>query len=141
MSDCAIVEIYSALADLKIGKVKARGLSKVQLSVTKADLPMRMLLPSTEGEVNFISLGVLNRAMWEIRDLCLWAIIQPGNSLSTYAESMVQYLKLYTAAIKDLRGPTSQSNIKAMRFTIGPVPWGDQDLWAIDIRLTVEEIF
>lgn len=140
MSECAIVEIYTALANLRIGKVKARNITKVKLSVTKKDLPVRMLLPSTEGQLNFVSFGVLNRVSWEIRDLCLWAPIQAGSSVELYAESMVTYLKLYVAALKTIRNPTLQSNITGVAFGIGPVPWGDKDYWAIDTRLTVEEI-
>jgi hypothetical protein len=140
MSESAIETIYREISKMTISKVKARNIDKVKLTVNQKDLPMRMLLPSTQAEHTFVGFGTLNRLTWVIRDLCLWAPIKSGSSIEKHAGSMVSYIKLYIDALKSNRNPTLQSNIMGVTFSMGPIPWGDGDFWAIDTTLTVEEI-
>lgn len=140
MSESAISAIYKAIANFKISNVKSRNISKIKLIVKDADLPCRMLLPSTSGELSFVGIGSLNNITWVIRDLCLWAPLTAGSGIEQFADSMVGYIRLYVAAIKAHRNPTNQSNITGIAFQMGPVPWAENDYWAIDVTLTVEEI-
>jgi len=140
MSASAIQEIYLELSKAQIGNARSRNIDKVKLGFRKSDLPMRMLLPSTTGSLSYVSFGTLNRIEWVIRDLCLWAPLTSGSGVEKHAGSMVTYLKDYIATLKTIRNPTSQSNITGVAFAIGPVPWAENDYWAIDVTLTVEEI-
>lgn len=140
MSESAIESIYLKLSKTKIGNARARNIDKVKLKVTRRDLPVRMLLPSTTGDLSYISFGTLNRIEWVIRDLCLWAPIVSGTGVEKHVGSMVTYIKDYIAVLKTIRNPTDQSNITGVAFAMGPVPWADADYWAIDVTLTVEEI-
>ena len=140
MSESAIDAIYRELSKTKIGNAKARNIDKVKLGINKRDLPVRMLLPSTTGDLSFVSFGTLNRIEWVIRDLCLWAPLVSGTGVEKHAGSMVTYIKDYIAKLKTIRNPTTQSNITGVAFAMGPVPWAENDYWAIDVTLTVEEI-
>jgi hypothetical protein len=140
MSESAIESIYRELSKTKIGNARARNIDKVKLGVNKRDLPVRMLLPSTTGDLSFVSFGTLNRIEWVIRDLCLWAPLVSGTGVEKYAGSMVLYIKDYIAKLKTIRNPTGQSNITGVAFAMGPVPWAENDYWAVDVTLTVEEI-
>ena len=139
MSESAIEEIYLALSKAKIGNAKARNIDKVKVKVTRRDLPCRMLLPSTAGDLVFVGFGPLNSIDWVIRDLCLWAPITQGG-IEKHAGSMTTYIKDYVAKIKTMRNPTAQSVIVGAAFAMGPTPWGDEDYWAIDTTLTIREI-
>ena len=140
MSDCVLDEIYRSLANMTIGSVKSRNIDKIKLQVVKGDLPVRMLLPKTSGELEFVGIGSLNKITWVIQDLCLWAPLTAGKGIQHFAKGMVEYIQLYAAAIKALRNPTTQSVITGVGFELGPVPWADKDYWSIDTTLTVEEI-
>jgi len=139
MSESAIDAIYLKLSKTKIGNAKARNIDKVKVKVTRRDLPCRMLLPSTTGDLTFVSFGTLNSIDWVIRDLCLWAPIQSGG-VEKHAGSMVTYIKDYVAKLKTMRNPSAQSEIVGVAFAMGPTPWGDEDYWAIDTTLTIREI-
>lgn len=136
----AVSEIYTSLANMTISSIKVRNIDKVKLTINRGDLPVRMLLPSTAGELEFIAIGSLNKITWVIRDLCLWAPLSAGSGIEQFADGMVEYIKLYMAEIKSNRTPTSLSNITGVAVQMGPIPWADKDYWAVDITLTVEEI-
>ena len=140
MSESAISAIYKEIANFKISNVKSRNIDKINLIVKDADLPCRMLLPSTSGELSFVGIGSLNNITWVIRDLCLWAPLTAGSGIEQFADSMVGYIRLYVAAIKAHRNPTNQSNITGIALQMGPIPWAEKDYWAIDVTLTIEEI-
>ena len=130
MSESAIDAIYRELSKTKIGNAKARNIDKVKLGINKRDLPVRMLLPSTSGDLSFVSFGTLNRIEWVIRDLCLWAPLVSGTGVEKHAGSMVTYIKDYIAKLKTIRNPTGQSNIIGVAFAMGPVPWAENDYCA-----------
>ena len=140
MSESAIESIYLKLSKTKIGNARARNIDKVKLKVTRRDLPMRMLLPSTTGDLTFVSFGTLNSVDWVIRDLCLWAPLVSGTGVEKHVGSMVTYIKDYIAKLKTMRNPSAQSEIVGVAFAMGPVPWADEDYWAIDTTLTIREI-
>jgi len=135
----AIEEIYLALANLELGGVKSRNLPEVKLQVRLADLPLRILVPSTTGELSFIAIGTLNKITWDITDLCLWAPLS-GGGIEQYAAPMMDYVKSYLSEIKNMRNPTSQSNIVGLGVELGPTPWADSDYWAIRMNLAIEEV-
>ena len=56
-----IKAIYTSIANMKVGSIKSRNVTKVKLVIKDSDLPMRMLLPSTSGEMEFIALGNLQK--------------------------------------------------------------------------------
>jgi len=136
----AVKEIYREISNMKLKGVKARNIDKIKLAVRKSDLPIRMLIPSTEGDLEFVGIGTLNNITWVIRDLCLWVPLSAGSGVEQYADSMIEYIQLYVMALKSLRNPTAQSNITGVAFEMGPVPWADKDYWAVNVTLTVEEI-
>jgi hypothetical protein len=135
-----IQNIYKDIANMKVGSVKSRNVDKVKLGVTKGQLPLRMLLPSTSGEMEFIAIGNLQNMRWAIRDLCLFAPLTKGSGVQQFSKAMVDYLDLYMKQIKDNRHPGTNANIVGVEVQMGPIPWGAEDYWAVDITLTVEEI-
>ncbi len=138
MSD--ILKIYKSIANMKVGSIKSRDIDKVKLAIRNSDLPMRMLLPSTAGDMGFIAMGNLQNMAWTIRDLCLFAPLTKGKGVEAYSKAMVEYLSLYMKEIKKNRNPTRLSNIVGVEGQMTPVQWADTKYWAIDIVLTVEEI-
>jgi len=135
-----IQDIYTSIANMKVGSVKARNINKVKLAVRNSDLPMRLLLPSTSAEGDFIMIGNLQNVGWAIRDLCLWAPLSAGKGVEQFADSMLDYISLYIAQVKENRNPATNATIMGVEAQMGPVPWGDTDFWAVDITVTVEEI-
>ena len=136
----AIKEIYESIANMTVGSVKARNITEIKLAVKQVDLPMRMLVPRTTGDLGFVGIGDLNQITWVIRDLCLWAPLAAGSGIQQFAESMQDYLVLYIAEIKANRNPTAQSVITGVAFDMTPTPWADNHYWSIDITLTVDEV-
>jgi len=131
--------IYTALANMRVGSVKARNINKVKLSIKAADLPIRLLLPGTKGEGEFVAMGTSQKMIWTIRDLCIWAPLTMGKGIEQFAESMVDYMALYIEAVKNNRFPVNCTNILSWEIQLGPIPWADTDYWSIDCTLTVEE--
>jgi len=134
-----IRDIYSVLSDMAVGDVKARNLDEIKLNLRSSDCPMRLLLPATTGEQGFVAIGTMTKTAWAIRDLCLWQPIIEGTGIEQCANDMLGYIELYAAAIRALRTPTPESHVVSVSFTLGPVPWGTVDFWAIDTTVTVEE--
>ena len=139
MSASAIMEIYRAISDLVVGDTKCRALDEANLAVRAVDMPLRILLPHTEGDDRFIAIGTLNGIEWKVRDLCLWAPVVAGAGFQQFAEPMVAYVKLYISALKTMRIPTEQSHIRSVSFALGLAPWAEAQYYAIDTTLTVEE--
>src|SRR3970040_2682058 len=138
MPDSLIASIYLAIANLAIGGVKSRNLPEAQLAIEQADLPIRILLPSTKGDGSFVLVGSVEKVSWSIRDLCLWAPID--KDLVDVAEPMLRYITAYLTALKALRGPTSQSHVAGFDFQIAPIEWNGASYWAVDATLSVEEV-
>ena len=134
----AIEEVYLALSNLEIGGVKSRNLGQVKLEIRQADYPLRILLPSTRGEMSFVMIGSVQKITWKIRDLCLWAPVTAGE-VAQHAGPMLDYVRGYLEALRGLRGPTGQSYVLGFSAQMGPVLWGDVDAWAVDCNVTVEE--
>ncbi len=139
MSDSAIPDIYTALTNLPIGGVKARNITGVRLQMPQADLPLRLLLPSTGGNMSFVAIGTLQKLDWTITDVCLWAPLGAGG-IQQYAGPMLNFIREYIAALKSLRAPTSQSYVTGVAFQMGPLPWGDDDYWAVSTTVQVSEV-
>ena len=118
-----ILDIYESISKMKVGSVKSRNVDKIKLAVPKGSLPMRMLLPSTSGEMEFIAIGNLQRMSWAIRDLCLFAPLTKGSGVHQYSKAMVDYISLYLAQIKTNRNPGTNSNIVGVEVQMGPIPW------------------
>ena len=135
-----IQDIYKNIANMQVGSIKSRNVDKVKLAVPKGSLPMRMLLPSTSGDMEFIAIGNLQQMNWAIRDLCLFAPLTKGSGVQQFSKAMVDYLSLYMEQIKENRNPSTTSHIVGVEVQMGPIPWGAEDYWAVDITLTVQEI-
>ena len=138
MSD--ILDIYKSIANMKVGSIKSRDINKVKLGIRDSSLPLRMLLPSTRGEMDFIAIGDLQRMGWAIRDLCLFAPLTKGSGIQQFSKVMVDYLSLYIAQVKVNRNPTTTSTIVGVEVQMQPIQWAEKSYWAVDITLTVEEI-
>jgi len=135
-----IQEIYKAVSNLEIGSVKSRNIDKVKLVVRDGSLPLRLLLPSTTGDMDFIALGDMQGVAWTIRDLCLFAPLTKGRGIEQYSSAMVDYLSLYFEQIKANRNIYGTSTIIGVEGSMNPVQWAEKSYWAIDITLTVKEI-
>ena len=136
-----ILAIYNSIANMKVGSVPCRDIDQVQLLIKDADLPMRMLLPSTSGEMAFIAIGSLQNMHWAIRDLCFFAKVTEGRGIEHFSQALVEYLSLYLKQIKANRNPTKLSNIVGVEGQMGPQLWGDKEwYWAVDITVTVKEV-
>jgi hypothetical protein len=136
----AIKNIYRELSNMTVGSVKARNIDRVKLAINQDDLPVRLLLPSTKGEMEFVAIGSTQKMTWAIRDLCLWAPLSSGKGVEQFAKSMVDYIDLYIQGVKSLRHPTNCSNVLGVEIQMGPIPWAETDYWAVDITVTIEEM-
>ena len=134
----AIDDIYLAFANLDLGGITCRNLPEVTLEVAQADLPLRIMVPSTQGEGTFVMIGTLQKVEWAIHDLCLWAPMSGGNE-QQYFQPMMDYIKAYLTALKTLLTPTDQSHLTGWTFQVGPRAWGDAQYWAVDATFSVEE--
>lgn len=135
-----IQDVYRSIANMEVGSIKSRNVDKVSLAIRKGSLPLRLLLPSTTGEMEFIAIGNLQKMGWAIRDLCLFAPLGKGSGVQQFSKAMIDYLDLYMKAIKSNRSPATNCTIVGVEVQMGPIPWGAEDYWAIDITLTIEEI-
>ena len=136
-----IASVYTAIAAYApTGATTTRNISAVQLTVRNADLPCRLLLPSTSTEGDFVMMGNVQKVGWAIRDLCLWAPLGAGTGIAQYSSAMLTYISSYLSKIKAGRNPATNCTIVGYEAQMGPVPWGDKDYWAVDITVTVEEI-
>ena len=134
-----IRDLYTTISEMVVGSVTARDLDGIKLIVRAEDCPVRLLLPSTTGEGNFVAIGTLTKTVWGIRDLCLWQPVNAGTGIEQCAGDMVAYIELYAAALRLLRNPGPAANVSAMSFRLGPVMWGTVNYWAIDVTLEIEE--
>jgi hypothetical protein len=132
-------DIYFAVSEMAVGDVEARNLDELKLQVKMDDCPVRLLLPATEGDLEFFGLGSLTRVTWRIRDLCLWQPVVAGTGIEQCADDILAYIELYSSAVRALRNPSAGSAVTGVTYKIVVVPWGTTDFWAIDIILTVEE--
>ena len=135
----SIRDIYRVISEMAVGDVQARNLDEIKLAVRASDCPMRLLLPSTQGNQGFVAIGTLSRTIWTIRDLCLWQPVIEGSGIEQCANDMMAYIELYAAGIRRMRAPTPESNIISVTFQLGPIPWAVTDFWAIDVTVEVEE--
>jgi len=141
MVDSEIHDIYLALSKMKVGKVKCRNIDKIKLAIRDRDLPCRFLLPSTEGDLNFVALGPSPMSIqWVIRDLLLWAPITKGAGIEKFAKAMLDYEMLYIRRIQETMNPTLQSVVTSVSWRQSPIPWADRDYWGIDYTLNIAEI-
>ena len=134
----AIDDIYLAFSNLSLGGVRCRNLSALTAQVEQADLPLRLMVPTTSGEGNFVMIGTLQKVEWALHDLCLWAPAETVND-GRYFQPMMDYIKAYLTAIKAILTPTDQSHITGWNFQIGVRPWGDAQYLAVDATFSVEE--
>ena len=136
-----IASVYTTVAGYTpTGVTTSRNISAVILNVADADLPCRLLLPSTNANGEFVMIGNVQKVGWAIRDLCLWAPLAAGTGIAQYSAAMLTYISSYISKVKAGRNPATNCTIVGIEAQMGPVPWGDKDYWAVDITLTVEEI-
>ena len=133
--------IYLTLANLDLGGIPSRNLPEINLLVEQGDMPVRLLMPSTRGEQEFVRVGSTQKVRWTIRDLCLWAPVSAGSGIEQYAAAMQAYIVAYLAALKDFYGGglTPQSHVTGATFQMTPVTWGEMSCWAVDAQISVEE--
>ena len=127
---------------MTIGSVEARNIDKINLRVNQGDLPIRLLLPATEGDLDFGSFigGSTALMAWVIKDLCLFAPVSAGSGVEQYAESMVDYIALYIDEVKANRCAGEYGTVLAVSIKMSPVKWAEKIYWAVDTTLTIKEI-
>jgi hypothetical protein len=136
-----IASVYTAIAAYApTGVTTTRNITAVQLTVANADLPCRLLLPAIQGEMEFVNMGNLQKQVWTIRDLCLWAKLGSGSGVEQYTSAMSTYIGSYLSKVKAGRNPATNCTITKVETQMGPIPWAEDDYWAVDITLTVEEM-
>ncbi len=135
-----ILDAYKSIANMKVGSIKARNIDKINLTVRDGSLPLRLLMPSTEGEQNFVGIGTLQKVTWAIQDLCLFAPVTKGAGIQQYSKAMVDYIVLYLEQVKANKNPAKNCCITGLSVEMAPVRWGEtKTYWAVDINLVVEE--
>jgi len=135
-----ILDIYKSISNMKVGSVKSRNIDKVKLAIKTGELPLRLLLPSTSGDMDFIAIGDLQGIAWTVRDLCLFAPVTKGKGIEYFSKGMVEYLSLYMAQLKANRNPTNTSVVIGAEGVMQPIQWAEETYWAVDITLTIKEI-
>ena len=135
-----VLDIYKNIANMEVGSIKSRDIDKVNLTIRDGSLPLRMLLPATQGEMEFVMIGNLQKITWIVQDLCLFAPVTKGSGIKQFAKAMVDYLDLYLQGIKAMRSPVAGCHISGVAVQMQPVQWGEKTYWGVDITLTVEEI-
>ena len=135
-----VLDIYNSIANMEVGSIKCRDIDKIKLTVRDGDLPLRLLMPDTQGDMSFVMIGNLQNVKWVIRDLCLWANVNKGGGIADYSKSIMEYLSLYLTQLKANKSPVAQTVISGMASQIIRVKWGEQTYWGVDSTLTVEEI-
>ena len=138
----AISSVYDALAAMEVGSAKltATDVTSVKLiNYLDGDLPKRLLMPKTEGDMAFIAIGDLQKVTWVIQDLCLISPVTSDFGVHQHASTMMTYLSDYLTAIKALRNPATGCVVTGVGVEILPVLWGEKTYWAVDVSLTVEE--
>jgi hypothetical protein len=135
-----ILDVYTELSKLEVGSIKSRNIDEINLTVRDGSLPLRLLMPVTEGDMSFIAIGNLQKAVWVIRDLCLFAPVSKGSGIHQYSKAMVDYISLYLEQIKANRSLVAKTHITGVGIEMLQVIWSEKTYWAIDISLTVEEI-
>ena len=133
-----ILDAYKTISDWKVSNIKARNIEKVNLAITKT--PIRLLLPSTEGRVEFVAMGNSMAAQWTIRDLCLFAPLTQGKGVEQFAKGMVDYITGYMDKVKETRSPATNICIVDVSFQMTPMPWAEKDYWAVDTTITLREV-
>lgn len=134
-----IRDIYTKISEIPIGTAKSRDLSQIKLVVNPENAPMRLLLPVTEGDMAFVAIGSLTNTSWQIRDLCLWQPVTAGSGIEQCAEDMVVYMELYLAAMRKNRNLVG-ANLTGIQIKLGTVTWVKTEWWAVDCRLTVDNV-
>ncbi len=135
-----IKTIYTNIANMTVGSIPARNVISVDQSILSGDLPVRILLPKTSADMEFVMLGNLEKLVWSITDLCIFGSVSAGSGVEQYSEDMVDYMNLYMTAIKSKRNPAPNCHIEGVQIELGPILWGDKDYWAVEIILTVSEV-
>lgn len=143
----SIRDLYERVSELPIahpdptrGLIKARNIDEIKLEVRDTDCPVRLLLPSTEGQMAFVAIGTMTETLWRIRDLCLWQPVTAGSGIEQCADDMLGYIELYLAGLKSLRNPAPGCTLESVTMQMGPVPWATTDFWAVDTLLEIREI-
>lgn len=139
----AIANVYDTLAAMKVGSAEltATDVTSVKLiPVLDGDLPKRLLMPKTEGDMEFVAIGNLQKMTWVIQDLCLFSPVTSNFGIHQESGAMLTYIKDYLTAIKSNRSPYAKCVITGVAAQMAPVLWGDKTYWAVDVTLTVEEI-
>ncbi len=141
MSESKIKDIYLALSKMRVGSVKCRNITEIKLAIRDKDLPCRFLLPSTEGDLNFVALGKSPmNIQWVIRDLVLWAPMTKGKGIEKFSAAMLDFEMLYIKRLQENFNPTTQSVVTNATWRQSPIPWGVKNYWGIDYTLTIQEI-
>ena len=138
MSD--ILSIIDAISKISVAGTTAIDIPEMDFTIEDAELPLRLLLPSTEGDSDFVGIGSLKSIDWKIQDLCLFAKTSSGAGIVQYASTMVSYVANYLTAVKAKRGIYGQSSIQGVSVKMGPVLWNEVPYWGVNIILTVKEI-
>ena len=135
-----ILNVYKSIANMEIDSIKCRDIDGITLEVRDGSLPLRLLLPSTEGDGEFVAIGTLQKMTWVIKDLCLFAPLTKGSGIKQFSKAMVEYIALYLEAIKVNKSPATHCCSAAYAVQMTPIQWGEKTYWGVDITLTVEEI-
>ena len=138
-----IAGIYDALAAMKVGSAEltATDITDVKLiPILDKDLPKRLLMPLTEGDMEYAMIGNLQTVIWGIQDLCLFAPSTSNFGIHQYSGEMLTYIGDYLTAVKAIKSPVAGCVITGVSFRMVPVLWGEKTYWSVDTTLAVKEI-
>ena len=97
-------------------------------------------MPKTEGTMEFVAIGNLQKAVWQVQDLCLFGTVTAGMGVHQYSDEMLTYIKDYLTAIKSKRSLYAGTVVEDLQVDMIPSQWGGKTYWSVDITLTISEI-
>lgn len=136
-----ITAIYHALANMEVGtaKLKAKDVHEIKFQFSDKELPMRLLMPSTETDAGFIMIGSLVDVAWQITDMMLLDPVGTGGGIHEYSGAMVEYIGDYLTAIKANRSLYAGSHVENIAAEAGMIDWGSKQYYGVIVTLTVKE--
>lgn len=152
MPQSRLRQIYKALEEVHVelrGRtVRCRGLDNLAAQISRANLPLRLLLPvgsSANGRnLTIITAdGTGRNATWLIPELCLIATATQGQGLEEYAGDLVDYVVALEQAALARRVDFEGFLVNNIAMDTGIFEWpSGSDVWYFGVRTnyTVTEL-
>lgn len=153
MAESALRDIYRAIEQTNVllpdgTPVRVRGLDNLATQVTRANLPLRLLLP-VGSNANGRNLSIITAdgggrsAVWTIPEIALLRPVSAGQGLEEAAGELVDYVTAYEAAILARRTAFTGFIINNIAIDTGELEWPRESgswYFGVSVTLTVTEL-